>query len=441
LFCLCLTTPFQAKSVKNAGQWPIHWNALTLTAPDPLVNTFQVNLRDTANYTLTHSSDVPIQVCFQETYNVPANPSSWKQSCTIHASFATSGERTVAFRQSVYSVGIYFDGTVAPGKQTTLSLDIGKNSAETCPDDKVWDSTSCQTPIALTKGKNSFNFTADVPQVFSFVVPLDPTLTGSVSLGGASLALNFRRVGAPSNLHSDASGSGLAKLVHPRPGTYLALVTSTVTQNTDITFTLEDCTHSKLHGSGAGCKLYYNHDDDDEDIIGIVGQYYFWQMVITPDEPLHVSIANNVNDGKPYPRLLASRGNIPTVGNADFTGCNTVECGYANIIHYSPKSNETWYIAAIPVDGFNNTDYGIWFKEECAPSCEHNGECTEEGPNTGLCKCTDPANKGVGCQRSSSLSKQYVVLAAIWGTAIGVTVLVLLAQFFTSNKETYERLA
>jgi len=438
LILLCASAATQPVKSTN---WPFNWNDQTLTAPTPLYSSFQVNLQASTSYSLLHTSDVPLQICFQETYAVPLSPSTWNVSCTIQISHAGSAQnQVITLRQSTYNVGIYFDGVVEPGKTTKFTFQLGK-ADETCNGTDIFNTQNCTAAEPLVAGSNIVNLIAG-PQVFSIVVPRDPIITGSIQVkSNASLSFFVRRNAAPSSQYADASGTDMVVVAAPRPGTYYLLVNSSANQSVELFLALEDCTHGQEpHGSGVGCKIVFNHGEDLEAVTATGNEFFYWQVVVQKDEPFRVSVASN--DGTPNPRVLLSRGNLPMLQNADFTGCNVEGCGYATIIEVTPVvSSETWYIGVIPVDSVTTQSYGIWLNDKCAPSCEHNGVCTEKGTNIGKCVCNIPEDSGVGCQLTSSLSTQYVVLAAIWGTAIGVTVLVLVAQFVTSSKETYERLA
>jgi len=229
------------------------------------------------------------------------------------------------------------------------------------------------------------------------------------------------------------------KFNFPRPGTYYIFATFRIgfSQKVNINVTIEDCAWAD-HASGPECEAEYNHDNPLTTVKGVLGSYYYWAVYyITPTNPLRVSVYPQ--PGKPLPNIYASRGNIPQKGNAEISNCNIAGCSSTNIITWTPSANETWYVAVTPaVDG---TPYAIWFGSTCYPGCQNGGTCVESGPTVGTCTCKDPEDHGVACEITTRVSQQFVVLGAIWGTAIAVTIVVLITFFMTSQKQTYERIA
>jgi hypothetical protein len=200
------------------------------------------------------------------------------------------------------------------------------------------------------------------------------------------------------------------------------------------------------HASGPGCRAVYNHDDDVSSIPALTDASYFFLVTgVTEDTPLRVSVReNNPADTSKRPRLFASRGNAPQLNSAEIIDCNIDTCGAARIIERTPPggATEVWFIGVQGVPGGNATDFAIWFDSVCAFPCDRKGKCTmSPSPNEGLCVCHSKDDSGAACQNSQSVSQQYIVLAAIWAAALGATIFVLVAYFFTQNKQTYERLA
>lgn len=125
------------------------------------------------------------------------------------------------------------------------------------------------------------------------------------------------------------------------------------------------------------------------------------------------------------PRRAAANGDID---NIDFMICTEPYCEAANIIRHNagmffsisllraeflaPGVVETWYVAVLPQEGKNGTEYTIWFDSACAPPCTDHGTCVTEGPNTGLCICQDKW-AGVNCSVSFAVTPENIVLYII----------------------------
>lgn len=445
LFCLVSVINGQrgnAWGKTKADPWPFHINNAQLTTAAPVTGEFEANLKTTAQFNLTHTA--AIQICFNEEYPITPNSSTWPVGCTFYWTFpagSANSQGQLPLRFADYNVGIYFAGAVVPGQSDVISLHVGQGPQEVCADDLVWNSVECVPVVEIEDDGSTFqNFTGNVTSIFSFEVPKAPKITGSAKISGPTdFTFVIRRDGTPTNAPGlfDASGKGIAQVNFPRPGTYYVAVTTATTQNATITVTLEDCTHAASHGSGPGCATIFDHDDSNENLHGEAGKLWTNYVVYaSPKNPLYVATASN--DGSAQPTIYASQGQVPEPGNADITGCNVQNCGAANVISRTPTKNETWFIAVGAKEG---QSYAVWFNSICAPSCAHSGRCITDGADAGKCVCNKAEDSGAGCQVSSALAQQYVVLAAIWGTAAGLTIIVLAANYFSTGKDTYERVA
>jgi hypothetical protein len=197
----------------------------------------------------------------------------------------------------------------------------------------------------------------------------------------------------------------------------------------NITLNVESCAH--LPGkAGPGCTLSYALASTlMTQTLGT--NYIYWQVQnISAAANLWVSVRSQ--NGSNIPFIYASLGQIPTDGNADINGCNQGACGAVNsiMVNVTGTANQTWFIG---INGQNSTIFGIWYQSLCAPNCDDHGECTQFGPQAGVCECVADFI-GVDCGTTNGLGAQYIVLIIIASLVVASAVIGFIAWAYMRRK-------
>jgi len=426
--------------------WPLFVKESLLTAV-PIQRVAQSNLETDARVELTHN--LPLQICFQAVYPLPLNPDTWNVTCSEYLSFDADGTRiihtgSVRLRNVEYRVGIYSINGFQT--QSDIILKVG-NLNDSCLPNEVFDETDdlCRAPDGHLISDSPANGVFPPGKTLYYSFTIGP-LAGSASVKGlgtqpGNLIFQIRYAGSPSYGVHDGSSGSTAIVNYPKPGTYYVAVTSSEMQETTGSFILhvEDCSTSN-QTAGPGCRKPYTIAVAPSYTgVAISGIYTYWRVAATEKSPLYVSV--RASDGKSNPILLAAQGQLPRlaaangdVENVDFNRCTEPFCNAANIIRHNaaPGVVETWYVAVIPQEGMNGTEYTLWFDTPCAPPCTEHGTCTTEGPNTGLCVCQDNW-AGVNCSTSFAVTPENIVLYIIAGLVVLSGVAAFIAAMVTKK--------
>jgi len=82
-----------------------------------------------------------------------------------------------------------------------------------------------------------------------------------------------------------------------------------------------------------------------------------------------------------------------------------------------------------------SNSYGLWTGSVCAPNCQTNGNCINDGPGTGSCRCNDNYS-GLDCaiQGESGLPPQYIVLIIIASLVVASAIIGFIAWAYMQKK-------
>jgi len=200
----------------------------------------------------------------------------------------------------------------------------------------------------------------------------------------------------------------------------------------DITGTFQPCQNGQL---GPLCQN--GTADYDVTKLGQVdikaNQWVYYKFLATAANPLWVSVAPQ--QGKVMPEVYASVDQTPQKNFADVKNCNQPNCQATTIIFVNNTmgTNTTWYIG---VTSPNDTSYGIWFSQVCAPNCLTNGVCTPYGsPDAGKCACQQDY-VGLDCLTYSSdgIQPQYIVLIIIASLVVASAIIGFIAWAYMQKK-------
>lgn len=158
----------------------------------------------------------------------------------------------------------------------------------------------------------------------------------------------------------------------------------------------------------------------------------YYRVVSSSANPLWVSVAPL--DGKKMPNVYASVNQAPTNATADITNCNQQYCQSINVIKLdNTTTNMTWYIG---ITSPNDTSYGIWFSQTCAPGCGDNGgQCTTNGPGVGICVCAqDYVGLDCSTDTNTGIQPQYIVLIIIASLVVASAIIGFIAWAYMQKK-------
>jgi len=153
-----------------------------------------------------------------------------------------------------------------------------------------------------------------------------------------------------------------------------------------------------------------------------------------PYSPLWVSVGS----GTPSPSVYISINQVPTDTSFLVQECNQPYCESNSIIKLTGlEGNYTFYVGLYNNNPNTSATYGIWFNNTCAPDCTNNGQCTMQGPNTGLCVCnTDYVGYDCGTLSENGLPAQYIVLIIIASLVVASAIIGFIAWAYMQKKRT-----
>lgn len=337
---------------------------------------------------------------------------------------------------------IYYWGVAQAVNETENQTVTVYFSGDDCPHGQpIWNGVACEEPPVLTNHTTT-NTTIEVNEVtfFTFVVPnaaKNFAVTITTTDPNAQFESYARAAGTPSAALYDVKGTTTLTLSVPPPGTWYASVKLTAaTVDAPVDVLVSYSTFSCGEKLGSIC---------NDTVIATsasaiaTGHFKFGGPLVyfsVQTDPLYVSFQSSSLDIPIF--VYASIGNLPSPASHLLSGCNQPNCKSVTIIKLDNSSNltgnETWYFG---VAGGNDTTIGVWVSSTCAPLCESpSGECTETGPDTGLCEC-EQDYIGFECQTATGLPSQYIVLIIIATLVVASAVIGFIAWAYMRRKRAH----
>eukprot|EP01127_Copromyxa_protea_P004357 TRINITY_DN14220_c0_g1_i1.p1 TRINITY_DN14220_c0_g1~~TRINITY_DN14220_c0_g1_i1.p1 ORF type:complete len:467 (-),score=64.96 TRINITY_DN14220_c0_g1_i1:81-1391(-) len=408
------------------------------------------NLHTAAKVDVTYDKD--LFICVQEEHELP----HWTQynydTCTLFYKLYVgsefeapngtlpskpTGNTTVTLyfplRTFRYFVGIYFPVQVITQTfNATVHLSM---TGDSCSSEQFWNGEACVAPQPL---KLNSNLTSVLKKGVNLLSLDLPTLTGHFSIRVPGLTSTsqiwLRWEATPSSYYADASvtGSGPVSFSSPRPGRWIIAVFNSAADETKTIFaTGQVCMTPYL--AGPTCTTPISLASNNMNEVVQPGEYKYFKFEATPATSLYISITTP--NQKNLPKMFASRGQLPTFGNADVSNCNQKWCQVVKTIKVDASSPEPWFIGitADPLAGDNkNVTFGIWFNSTCVPGCEINGRGT--CMDSGLCECWIDYS-GIDCGHFKGTGAQFKVLGIVSAVVLVLAAIPLATWLYSRQRE------
>eukprot|EP01127_Copromyxa_protea_P001600 TRINITY_DN11559_c0_g1_i1.p1 TRINITY_DN11559_c0_g1~~TRINITY_DN11559_c0_g1_i1.p1 ORF type:complete len:439 (-),score=109.67 TRINITY_DN11559_c0_g1_i1:55-1371(-) len=396
------------------------------------------NVHDTASLSVTNT--LPVSVCIvYAAYGLPHPTQYHPDNCLFfYNSSANSLTETVPLRDQAYAIGVYLNSPNAKkGDNTTVSVTLGGADCVT----QYWDGAKCQAATPLTGfGKFSATFNKGETKFFTYTAPnyvgtLKVAYAAGSDINSVNSVIWARFSAVPSKFYYDAiETGGNLTVVSPRPGVWVIGIHAADAGAGS--FVLDGLVCGDKSG-GVGCTVPVDPIDNIAEAVLFNGPQYF-RVVAVSGYPFRVSVTStNATTG--IPQLYASRGVIPTPGNADVSNCNDAYCDVVRTITFNTTgADEEWFVGVFPTVTGNQT-YGIWWNTTCITGCQtdNHGTCQPSG----VCEC-EIDFEGVACSISKGLGPQYIVLIIIASLVVASAIIGFVAWAYMRRKRSaYEIVA
>jgi len=420
---------------------------------------FQANLQSSATVTLTRSAPtIAMVLCLQRRVPTPAVTQLNADACTSLLTFQGDNQTTVT--QTVTTLtnerwyyALYFapNASTANAVQVTLLI-----SGATCQASRTWNGSVClnATKLTLDTPKNLVLSSGVAAYARFTVAPMfgrvQVAVTGSDGAPLPQVALLVRTAGTPSDGVSDAAGNATVAVSYPRPAEwFVRLVSSDAADlNATITLTGDNCTATPdRQGPQCAVNVTLVTADQMAAVNLSLGEVAYFRVSTSDLMELWVSAYDELTDLQPS--ISASLGQLPQLGTADVSACNTAVCAAPSIVvpngtlGWASNVTVTWYVALTAAVGAGNqSNAGIWIDSLCATNCEQHGTCGSDD-QAGICLCVSDY-QGVDCSTPSGsmMGAQYIVLIIIASLVVASAVIGFIAWAYMRRKRAaYDKVA